>query len=499
MSHLQMQILPLSQAKGLLAVIACFSITVPHVFAQTTWDGSAGGSWGVATNWTPDLVPTLNDDVTIDAGQAIVGTGLVADARALIVGDTATSSLQVQNGGSLTVRDVVAGNSAGSNGAITVDAANLTIKTSPAAIGAAGAGALTIQSGGTVTAELGRMVVGELAGSNGTVVIDGSSSELETQNGITVGDPNGGSTASVTVRNSGQLSLTGFLSDVLVNAGGVMNIESGGSVTTDLFSIESGATVNNHSAINSVVSPTVDMLTNFGTLSGSGQQQLDLNNFGVLAPDAVAPLDESGVYAIDGTWDQQSEASLEIHLGGLFDGGGNKAFTNFDWVDVTGDVTLAGGLDVALTAGFNLSIGNQFEIINVGGTLSGTFDNQPQDSTVAILGGLPLRVNYQGGDGNDVVLYVPTSFEADFDTDLDVDNADLTQWEGDYALNGSSDADGDGLSSGLDFLVWQQQFGIDATPLMAVAGAVPEPTVVSLLAALALIILSHRDDKIICD
>ena len=497
MSHLQT--LPLSRAKGLLAVLACFSITVPHVFAQTTWDGSAGGSWGVATNWTPDLVPTLNDDVTIDAGQAIVGSGLVADARALIVGDTASSSLQVQNGGSLTVRDVVAGNSAGSNGAITVDAASLTIKTSPATIGSAGTGALTIQSGGTVTAELGRMIVGELAGSSGTVIIDGSSSELDAQNGITVGDPNGGSTASVTVRNNGQLSLTGFLGDVLVNAGGVMNIESGGSVTTDLFSIETGATVNNHSDVDSVVGPVVNMLTNFGTLTGSGAQQLDLNNFSVLAPNAVPPLDETGVYTIDGTWDQQAEAGLEIHLGGLFDGGGNKAFTNFDWIDVTGDVALAGDLDVELTAGFNLSIGNQFEIINVGGTLSGTFDNQPQDSTVAILGGLPLRVNYQGGDGNDVVLYVPTSFEADFDLDLDVDSADLSQWEGDYALNGSSDADGDGLTSGLDFLVWQQQFGIDATPLMAAAGAIPEPSVVSLLATLALLTLYRRSDKLACD
>lgn len=70
--------------------------------------------------------------------------------------------------------------------------------------------------------------------------------------------------------------------------------------------------------------------------------------------------------------------------------------------------------------------------------------------------------------------------EADFNEDFYVDAADLAQWEGDYGLNGNSDADGDGDSDGEDFLVWQQQFGLDTAPLAA-AQTVPEPAAALLL------------------
>ena len=47
----------------------------------------------------------------------------------------------------------------------------------------------------------------------------------------------------------------------------------------------------------------------------------------------------------------------------------------------------------------------------------------------------------------------------DFDGDGDVDGADLAQWEGDYGVNGESDADSDGDSDGQDFLEWQRNAG----------------------------------------
>ena len=69
----------------------------------------------------------------------------------------------------------------------------------------------------------------------------------------------------------------------------------------------------------------------------------------------------------------------------------------------------------------------------------------------------------------------------DFDMDGDVDADDLSQWEGDYGINGDSDADDDGDSDGADFLVWQQNFGTGAA-LTANATAVPEPATWLLLA-----------------
>ena len=44
----------------------------------------------------------------------------------------------------------------------------------------------------------------------------------------------------------------------------------------------------------------------------------------------------------------------------------------------------------------------------------------------------------------------------DFDNDGDVDGNDLSQWQGDFGLNGNSDADFDGDSDGADFLAWQR-------------------------------------------
>jgi hypothetical protein len=72
---------------------------------------------------------------------------------------------------------------------------------------------------------------------------------------------------------------------------------------------------------------------------------------------------------------------------------------------------------------------------------------------------------------------------ADFNLDGDVGGADLAQWQGDFNLNGDSDADGDGDSDGADFLAWQRQLGAgsSATP----AGGVPEPAAWSLLALAA--------------
>ncbi len=79
----------------------------------------------------------------------------------------------------------------------------------------------------------------------------------------------------------------------------------------------------------------------------------------------------------------------------------------------------------------------------------------------------------------------------DFDKDLDVDKDDLTKWEGDYGVNGNSDANGDGISDGRDFLIWQQNEGTMA-PLSATSAAVPEPTAAALALAALCLAMSRR-------
>lgn len=63
---------------------------------------------------------------------------------------------------------------------------------------------------------------------------------------------------------------------------------------------------------------------------------------------------------------------------------------------------------------------------------------------------------------------------SDFDGDGNITLADLSQWQGDYGINGDSDANEDGVSDGLDFLAWQRDFSNSAA--IAASKAVPEPS-----------------------
>jgi len=67
-----------------------------------------------------------------------------------------------------------------------------------------------------------------------------------------------------------------------------------------------------------------------------------------------------------GTLTNQSGGSKEIELGGYFHGGGDKSLTEFEWLTVTGDVQLAGTLNVHLIDGFKLLAGMSFKILHGG-------------------------------------------------------------------------------------------------------------------------------------
>jgi uncharacterized lipoprotein YddW (UPF0748 family) len=76
-------------------------------------------------------------------------------------------------------------------------------------------------------------------------------------------------------------------------------------------------------------------------------------------------------------------------------------------------------------------------------------------------------------------LLAPPLAPADFDQDGDVDGADLSLWQTEYAAGDGADADGDGDTDGSDFLMWQR--GYTGAGALAAALAVPEPTSLLLL------------------
>ena len=86
-----------------------------------------------------------------------------------------------------------------------------------------------------------------------------------------------------------------------------------------------------------------------------------------------------------------------------------------------------------------------------------------------------------------VRAYRPVSLVADFEEDGDVDSNDLARWEAGYAFPGAvphvlGDADGDQDADGLDFLVWQTQYGSNNPLAISALNTAPEPTTAALLA-----------------
>ena len=173
---------------------------------------------------------------------------------------------------------------------------------------------------------------------------------------------------------------------------------------------------------------------------------------------------------------QDPPSSLEIELGGLVPG------DDFDQLTIAGAATLAGFLDVSLIGGFTLAAGDSFEILDVGGVRTGQFTGLPEGALVGAFAE-DLFITYNGGDGNDVVLFT-AGFSADFDDDNDVDGADFLIWQRHAGLQGGAtksdgDADGNADVDGDDLLAWKNQFGSVAAT--ASTAATPEPTSALLL------------------
>jgi hypothetical protein len=150
----------------------------------------------------------------------------------------------------------------------------------------------------------------------------------------------------------------------------------------------------------------------------------------------------------------ESGSTLTINLGGT---------SQFDSLLVTDDLVLDGSLNLSLGFGSALNLGDLFEIIDVGGTRSGTFDGLADGGLVGTFGGVELFIDYHGGDGNDVVLFAAS---VDSDSDGNVDGADFLALQRDYPL-----------------LIpqWESQYGA-GSPVGANSTAVPEPTSALILA-----------------
>lgn len=119
---------------------------------------------------------------------------------------------------------------------------------------------------------------------------------------------------------------------------------------------------------------------NGGTLSGIGSFTAgDLNINGA----TLAPGTSPGTLNIVGNLNLGSTSTTLIELGGTSQG------SNYDFIDVTGDVALDGTLNVSMFGGFTGLVGNQFDIISSGtNNMTGAFANTILPASYSVSSGI---------------------------------------------------------------------------------------------------------------
>ncbi len=168
------------------------------------------------------------------------------------------------------------------------------------------------------------------------------------------------------------------------------------------------------------------------------------NSAGILAPQGLASTTGSVTIGSGGTY--------QVRLNG------STAGTGYDQLSTNGTVTLGSALTVI--AGPNLAPGSTFTILNKtsAGAVSGIFPGLAENSTFTS-GGYTFRMNYTGGDGNDIVLTLITTaieqwrfthFGSIFNTGTALDTAD---------------SDGDGIVNLLEYATKMNPNASDTVPI----------------------------------
>ena len=135
------------------------------------------------------------------------------------------------------------------------------------------------------------------------------------------------------------------------------------------------------------------MIFSAGTLGGSGT----VGNID-LASGTLAPGNSPGILTCSNVIFSAADSVFKVELNGTVPGVG------YDQLNVRGTVILGGAI-LNATLGFASAVSNTFTIINNDGTeaVTNTFNGLPQNATLNI-SGIPFRISYTGGTGNDVVL-----------------------------------------------------------------------------------------------
>jgi T5SS/PEP-CTERM-associated repeat protein len=265
-------------------------------------------------------------------------------------------------------------------------------------VGLGGAGQLTIEQGGGVSSS--SAFLGSLSGSNGTTTVSGAGSIWNV---------------------SGRLSIGGDASTGTNGGVGTLRIQPGAAVSVaqdtqafngDLLSLEGGTLSTSEIDIHSGTFQWTSGTLHVGIYHGS----LTNPNGGVLAPG-----NSPGKSTVAGNYTQQAGATLQMELGGT------SAGVTHDLLNVSGNVSLGGQLQLALLNGFVPSPGNTFTVMQAFG-VSGAFSNVAPGQRLMTIDGL----------GSFIVNYGPLSVFRE--NEIVLSNFSVNFHKGDFNRDGHADA-----------------------------------------------------------
>jgi T5SS/PEP-CTERM-associated repeat protein len=336
----------------------------------------------------------------------------------------------------------------------------------------------------STTAEAGRgFVIGELDGDEATL----NSTFSLTGVAATIGDAFR-STGTLYVTAS-TFSLTGSSADdelIIGNLGdGSLNVTGGAQVQVDLVAVNiSQDLVLFPAGLVRLQGGTLD--TQIVSFHGGGQFEWTggtlhvatfsgnlLNQGGALAPGHSA-----GMTTIAGSYTQQAGATLDIELGGTSRG------STYDAVDVTGNASLGGELQLTLLNGFMPTAGNSFSVLSSLGGIAGGFTNVASGERLTTNDGLGSFLVYYGvgsPNPNQIVLtdFQPAGLPGDYNFNGTVDAADYVVWRNGLGTTYNQN----------DYAVWRSHFGQTAGSGAALPSADPLSATVPEPAALVVVLL----------
>lgn len=270
--------------------------TASLVQAQKIWVGGTG-SWNIAANWSPVGVPTVTDNVSIAAGNAVtIPAAYVAVAKRISLG----GSLNIIATGSLAID--------GSSGD---------------AIQGVGAGSPSLVNAGTLT-------IGN------TTAVTGSGISMG------IGSVNNQATGVIEINNSSSIGIDISSSHTFTNAG-IIKIGNIGAIAFRGIRVTTGASFTNQST----GSIEINRITQFEGIWVSTNVSTNFSNAGSIKIGNIAAVNGGGILLIDGTFTNDASGIVEIDN---ITTGNTISFTS-GLSSLTNNGTMKIGLNSAVAAG----------------------------------------------------------------------------------------------------------------------------------------------------